>query len=305
MSGRIAAGAASDAVVGCIDIYPTLCELAGVTMPPEQTIDGQSYARTLLGGGAFERDAYFIWFPHLVPGVSVRRGDWKLIRRFEERPAEYAGTRELFNLRDDLGETTNLAEKHPERVRELDALIDRFLAETGALTPQPNPTYRAEAAPGAATRPAGIRPAPGRAADAADPLAGLVARSCETRVADGVLTVAGSGRSPFLGTAAVRGEGPLKLRLRIRSAAGGVGRVQWSTQDQSEFPREGPSVEFSLAAGETWQELSLDVPIAGTPKVVRLYLPAEAAPVELDAIRWLRPDGEHLLREWDFGGPAR
>ena len=52
--------------------------------------------------------AYFTWFPHLIPAVSVRQGDWKLIRRFEPHP-QYPEVRELYNLREDLGETKNLA----------------------------------------------------------------------------------------------------------------------------------------------------------------------------------------------------
>jgi len=48
----------------------------------------------------------------------------------------------LYNLRDDLGETTNLAARMPDKVRELDALIDAFVKDTGALYPKPNPDYR-------------------------------------------------------------------------------------------------------------------------------------------------------------------
>ena len=52
---------------------------------------------------------------------------------------------ELFNLRDDLGETTNLAAMLPEKVQQLDTLIDGFLNDTAALVPQPNPAYKPRA----------------------------------------------------------------------------------------------------------------------------------------------------------------
>ena len=148
--GKIAAGATSDAIVGCIDVYPTVLDLAGIPLPKQQKIDGVSYAPVLLGAGPLERDSYFTWFPHLIPGVSVRKGDWKLIRRFTERPEDFEGLHELFNLREDQGETTNLAARNPDKVKELDALIDAFVKDTGALYPQPNPAYKPR--PSATTR---------------------------------------------------------------------------------------------------------------------------------------------------------
>jgi hypothetical protein len=61
--------------------------------------------------------------------VSVHRDDWKLIRIFHG--GENGAHRHLlFNLRDDLGEKNNLAAQKPELVRELDALIESFLADT-------------------------------------------------------------------------------------------------------------------------------------------------------------------------------
>jgi arylsulfatase A-like enzyme len=142
--GVVPGGSTSDAVVGPIDLYPTLLELVGLPRPERQPMDGLSLAPVLKGTGELRREAYFTWFPHLVPGVAVRRGDWKLIRRFASTP-EYPGGFELFDLRADLGETRNLADALPERVRELDRLIDEFVRDTGARPPQPNPAWRADA----------------------------------------------------------------------------------------------------------------------------------------------------------------
>ena len=86
----------------------------------------------------------FNYFPHgspaKLPGVTVRAGDWKLIRWFPATP-EPVELHVLYNLRDDLGETKNLAEEMPDKVRELNALIDGFLRDTNALVPKPNPAY--------------------------------------------------------------------------------------------------------------------------------------------------------------------
>ena len=69
------------------------------------------------------------------PGCAVRAGDWKLIRFFEDNHAE------LYNLKDDLGETRNLAADHPDKVRELNGFLDNFLKQTGAVLPKSNPDY--------------------------------------------------------------------------------------------------------------------------------------------------------------------
>jgi len=76
-------------------------------------------------------------------------GDWKLIRREEPLPQGDGAMRELYNLRDDVGETTNLAAIHPDRVRALEAIIDRLLADAGAVVPAPNPAFRRSDGPAA------------------------------------------------------------------------------------------------------------------------------------------------------------
>lgn len=282
--GRVAAGATSDAVVGCIDMYPTLLELAGLAVPAAQKVDGQSFAPVLRGTGALAREAYFTWFPHLVPGVAVRKGDWKLIRRFTERPQDYEGLYELFNLKDDLGETTNLAAKRPEKVKELDALIDGFVKDTGALYPKPNPAYR----PAAASAPA------------KDPAKGLVPKGCKIAVTGGALRVEAEGQAPFLGTTQVKGKGPFTLQLRARSVSGGPGKVQWVTGDQANFNAPGQTAEFTLKSGAEWQDVTVALPVEGQPRIVRLYLPAAGGPVEIARIRCVGADGR-CAAEWAFG----
>lgn len=208
--------------------------------------------------------------------MSVRQGDWKLIRRFQERPGEYEGTRELFSLKDDLGETKNLAAAMPEKVKELDALIDGFVKETGALYPKPNPAYKAP-----------------------DKAAGLVPKSCKATVVNGALRVEAEGKAPYLGTVQVKHTGPLTLKLRARSAAGGPGRVQWVTEGKDDFNAPGQTVAFELPPGEAWQEITVAVPVAGPLRIVRLYLPAERAPVEVASILWLDAASKPV-RAWTF-----
>ena len=94
----------------------------------------------LRGKGKFDRVAYFNYHPHAganrAGGVWVRSGDFKLLRWFGN-PSMH----ELYNLRDDLGETNDLAAEMPAKMQELATLMDGFLKDTGASYPRPNPLY--------------------------------------------------------------------------------------------------------------------------------------------------------------------
>lgn len=144
--GQVEAGSISEAIIGPIDLYPTILEATGLEKPKEHIVDGESIVPTLKQTGKLKRQAYFTWFPHLIPAVSVRRSDWKLIRRFEPHP-KYPETVELYNLKDDIGETRNLAGKMSKKVAEFQTLIDGFVKETGALYPKSNPAYNPNGKP--------------------------------------------------------------------------------------------------------------------------------------------------------------
>ena len=156
--GRIKPGSTSDAVVAAIDLYPTLLDALDLPKPKNHLVDGESILPVLEGTSGLQRKAYFTWFPHLVGAASVRQGDYKLIRRFEPHP-KYPELIELYDLEKDIGETRNLAGKMPEKVKELQALIDGFVKETGALHPRPNPNYNPDKKP-AASKPKSNRPSP-------------------------------------------------------------------------------------------------------------------------------------------------
>lgn len=77
----------------------------------------------------------------MPPGVSVHQGDWKLIRIFHGSLDGKQHRWMLYNLREDVGEQNNLADEHPERVAQMDALIETFLVDTNAVQPIPNPRF--------------------------------------------------------------------------------------------------------------------------------------------------------------------
>jgi arylsulfatase A-like enzyme len=283
--GRVAPGTTSDAVVAAIDYYPTILDAVGAPRPKGQVVDGISLMPVLEGKGSIEREAVFTWFPHLIPAVSVRAGDWKLIYRWEPH-REYPETRELYDLKNDPGETRNLAKEYPDQVAKLEKLIEQFIADTGAGAPIPNPAWKAP-----------VAPKPTAATATSD---GLVPRLATLEVDDGALVVTGTGPRPFLGTAQARFPGPLKVRLEIKAPEGGNGQMQWRTGEQEDFPEEGQVVDYTLSGSPDWQEISLDLPVEGTAGTIRLYLPA--AKGKTVAIRSYRIEGrDGRAKEWRFG----
>jgi arylsulfatase A-like enzyme len=157
-AGRIKPGTTNSEVVGAVDFYPTVLELLGVARPAKQKIDGVSYGAVLTSAGKLSPRGFFNYFPHgnggKAPGVTVRAGEFKLIRWFETN-ARAPEKFELYNLREDLGESKNLAAAMPDKVKELDAMIETFPKDPGATYPKPNPAYR----PGAPATEEGAPPA--------------------------------------------------------------------------------------------------------------------------------------------------
>ncbi len=106
-------GSITDEVGHVMDVMPTCLELAGADYPSEYKghkitpLMGKSLAPVLNGGKAAKREKLF--FEH-VGGRAVREGDWKLVALPRQKW-------ELYNLKTDRTEMTNLASKHPDRVK--------------------------------------------------------------------------------------------------------------------------------------------------------------------------------------------
>lgn len=120
--GKIAAGSASDHISAFWDVLPTFCEVASTNIP--QDIDGKSFLPTLLGKTEQQvKHDYLYWEFYEVGGKqALRKGDWKLVK-LNLRDADKAVETELYLLSEDLGETRNIAGEHPEKVKELEALL--------------------------------------------------------------------------------------------------------------------------------------------------------------------------------------
>jgi arylsulfatase A-like enzyme len=142
--GVVPAASVCDTPVITHDLYPTLLEVAGLPLMPEQHVDGVSLLPLLRQTGDLAARALFWHFPnyigatHLTPARPlsvIRDGDWKLIEFLED------GRLELYNLGDDLGEQQNLAAQMPEKAADLQRRLSDWRRAAGVQMPRPNPAY--------------------------------------------------------------------------------------------------------------------------------------------------------------------
>ena len=113
--GEVEAGSTSDSPWAFWDFLPTAAEI--VEAPVPSGLDGISIVPALKGG-QLPYDRAFYWeFHEQGKRVGLRQGDWKLVRLLQDNKTE------LYNLREDLGETRDLATEHPERVQAMLAVM--------------------------------------------------------------------------------------------------------------------------------------------------------------------------------------
>ena len=121
------------------DLFPTILEFAGIENT-NQEIDGISLIPHLKTGKELNRKDIFLHFPHYhtsqwKPGAAIRQGDWKLVEHYESNKIE------LFNLKDDVGESKNLNLIYPEKTESLLKRLHELQKKTNANSVKINPNY--------------------------------------------------------------------------------------------------------------------------------------------------------------------
>lgn len=123
---QIKAGSKSDHMSAFWDLYPTLCDVAGI--PTESKLDGLSFLPTLLGEPQAEHD-YLYWEFHERGGrQAVRKGNWKAVKYDVFKQPQRSI--ELYDLSTDIGEENDLAAEHPELVKELTDIMIKAREES-------------------------------------------------------------------------------------------------------------------------------------------------------------------------------
>ena len=122
--GKVPADSVSDAIFATIDFMPTFANLAGFKVPDDRVIDGVDQTDLLLGKSVQGARDNFVYLNN-----AVRQGKWKYLRAEHKIPGfaqdkERKLVEELYDLEADIGERNNLAEEHPDKVRELKKLME-------------------------------------------------------------------------------------------------------------------------------------------------------------------------------------
>ncbi len=133
--GRIPANSHNDAVAITVDLLPTLGKLAGAPVNGSlggKAIDGKDIAPLLMGDAEESpHEAFYYYFRGNLN--AVRQGKWKYFEK--HRPSRgkplLLETPELYDLSNDIGETTNVADDHPAVVTKMKQLLDKMRADLG------------------------------------------------------------------------------------------------------------------------------------------------------------------------------
>ena len=136
--GKIPAGETNDSLMATIDLLPTFAALTGAKVPNDRSIDGVNQLECILGNSGSSRTSYIYNLgsasvqSKILQGNAIREGNWKLISPltvgvFLEDAG--SGDWELYNLKDDIGETQNLSAKHPRKVQRLRKILEQAEAE--------------------------------------------------------------------------------------------------------------------------------------------------------------------------------
>jgi arylsulfatase A-like enzyme len=123
-------GRANDTLINSTDLYTTLASYAGAELPADQTLDGIDLRPAFSQGTHINRE-HFHHFPGYLgqaqpPASTVRDGRWKLVYEYADRSFE------LYDLKADLGEATDLAVQRPGVVHRLGRTLIAWLDETDA-----------------------------------------------------------------------------------------------------------------------------------------------------------------------------
>ena len=312
--GVVAANSRSNQPIQSCDFYPTILDMLNLQPQADQSFDGISITPTLRGQTQ-QRDEIYTYFPHspsipdwLPPAISVVKGDWKLIRLFQNgNDGEHRW--KLYNLQQDIGEQNDLAAEQPERVEALDQLIERYLIETNAVQPTANPNFDAskyrledegKAEPHGKNRKQRKRqskPSPPVATWTANP-------DCSLVLKDNQLIVTSSGTDPYIMSPLENRIAPGKHTLVLTMAANssGHGSVFWEAAKTKPPYAVNRRVEFEINHDGEFH--TYEVEFQPRKPLVSLRLDPSTGPgtISISAMEIQTAEGT-TLKKWEFPTP--
>lgn len=321
--GKIEADSTSKQVIQSSDFYPTLLDLLDIDAQPNQKFDGISIVPAL-EGKPLDRKAIFTYFPHapnipewLPPAVSVHMGDWKLIRIFhggERGEHRY----KLYNLSDDPSEQQNTAADYPDRLEQLDRLIEEFLADTNAVLPLANPKFdrtkydpnlegKAALKGGKGAKTPGARAPNGKAPNARARRPGKLvagwrpAGTCSLSVSGGSLIVTSDGGDPHLSYTLPKtvSEELLVLKFTMTSNSKGKGQIFWQEKGVTPAFFRERSTPFDVHHDGKSHDYSIKWNPANPVLAVRIDPSTGAGRMQISNLKLSTSNGR-VLHQWTF-----
>ena len=135
---EIRKGSTSKALVSSVDFFPTFLDLVQGHKPGQQTLDGISMLPALTQNKFDLEREIFTHYPvyhHEQPMSALRKGDWKIVENL------VTGNFELYNLKYDVNEMTDLKFSYPVKFDALKKALSKWQADTKAQMPTPNPDF--------------------------------------------------------------------------------------------------------------------------------------------------------------------
>ena len=130
--GQIKPGTETSHISAFYDVLPTLCDVAGADKPKD--IDGISFLPVLLGEKQKKHEFLYWEYPEYGGQIAVRMGKWKAVCRNMRKDNNF--TFELYDLDKDIGETTDIASKHPDIIEKIKRIVEEQHTES------PNPRWQ-------------------------------------------------------------------------------------------------------------------------------------------------------------------
>ncbi len=135
--GKVKSGVIQREMALTMDVFPTVCKLAGVDVPTDRTIDGRDISPLLFGTGTVDREVFLYYRGQTL--YAARLGVWKahFITRsaYGNDKSESHEPPALYNLRVDPSERFDVAAKHPDVVASIKVAVDKHVSE---LKPAPS-----------------------------------------------------------------------------------------------------------------------------------------------------------------------
>jgi len=273
-----------------VDHYTSLLELLSIPFPENVITDGVSYIPALKRKD-YMREPIYSTFCHYTPAtggrpnISMRHGPWRFYKFFFDgldRGHRY----ELYNLEKDIGETRNLAEEMPDKVKEMLSQLEAHAEEAAILEPQLNLDYG------------------GNVADAWQG-----SEDARISVSDKVLFIESTGNAPSVETVFTPNvfDTTFLFKFEMKSNSSGQGLLFWKDQNDSDYkkymdpdyvPTENMNVSPIAANHDgSWHQYSIEMLLVGRLKTIGLQPSAGDGVIEIRNMELTTQEG-YYIRDW-------